>query len=204
MVRRINRCPERRARTLFRPPPPLRTPKWVKSDVRRGRRQPPPSNLSPAARCHVLSVIRGDGLYTQPRRPGRARITTRAHNTLSLSHTHTHINVYNTYIYILYQTWSVGCWGSWDVFDFFSVLVPLSSRSPIPIADSNFFALPNPRQSHCGRFIPSRYTCLCFEIAYVLLSAISRSTRPQRQRGTVSIYTHGSHLHIIIYIRKKT
>lgn len=84
----------------FSTPPPLRTPKWVKSDVRRGRRQPPPSNLSPAARCHVLSVIRSDGLYTRPRRPGRARITTRAHNTLSLTHTHAHINAYNTYIYL--------------------------------------------------------------------------------------------------------
>jgi len=78
-----------------------------------------------------------------------------------------------------------------------------SSLSPIPIADSNFFALPNPRQSHCGRFIPSRYTCLRFEIAHVLLSAISlRSTRPQRQRGTVSIYAWQSFTYHNIYKKK--
>jgi len=116
--------------------------KRVKSDVRRGRRRQPmpqPSNLSPAACCQVLSVIRGDGLYTRPRRPERTRITTRAHNA------HTLI------LCIIYQTWSVGWWGSWDVFDFFSVSFSLSP--PLSL-DSNFFTLPESQEKSLRAFYP--------------------------------------------------
>lgn len=93
------------------------------------------SNLSPAVqRCHVLSVIRGDGLYTRPRRPGRARITTRAHKT----HTHPHIYMslsLSIYIYVCAPDVVRRLFGVLETFSTFSPfqsIVPLSRHPAVP------------------------------------------------------------------------
>lgn len=145
------------------------------------------SNLSPTARCHVLSVILGDGLYTRPRRPGRARITTRAHKT----HTHKHIYI------CVHQTWSVGCLGFLRRFRLFLrfrvYIAPLSRHPAVPYTYCSRLKVLRPPESSAKSlraFYPqSRVYVFAFRNSssyHTPPPPISPGTRPQRQRGTTT------------------